>query len=39
VNPADVDGRALVNISLAERVKALTLFARLAASRLRARFA
>ena len=39
VNPADIVGRALVEVSLADRAKALTAFARLAASRLRAKFA
>lgn len=39
VHPADIVGRALVEVSLANRAKALIAFARLAALRLRARFA
>lgn len=39
VNPADIVGRALVKVTAGDRVRAFTAFARLAASRLRARFA
>jgi phage repressor protein C with HTH and peptisase S24 domain len=39
VNPADILGRGLLKVSVVDRVKALAAFARLAASRLRARFA
>jgi hypothetical protein len=39
VKPADVVGRALVKVSIADRARSLAAFARLAASRLRSRFA